>query len=179
MGKNGGLPKCHRPQFAYSTPPGCRDEEFTYTFDGSNTPMLYADISGRAISNIPFPLDRDAPFYWRGIKVALLSSAAGPNGTVGGITGYAFPEVYVKFRDCYENDLSDGLVAATQYAFPQNPVQPNNNSLLTGPPTPLDPEIYCPAGGVIFFFLRAPVLAGPSLLSVTLYGMKRYKECNS
>ena len=166
----------YRPQFAYSTPPGCRDEDFVYTFDGSNVPMLYQDISGKTIDNVPLPLDRDAPFYWRGVKLATISSAAGPNGTVGGITGYSFPNVSVKFRDAYNNDLSDGLVPATQYAFSMNPLQ-FNNSMLTGPPFPLDPEIYCPAGGVLWFFLKAPTLAGATLLSVTLFGVKRFKGC--
>jgi hypothetical protein len=86
--------------------------------------------------------------------------------------------VSVKFRDAYNNDLSDGLVPATQYAFSQNPLQ-FNNSLLTGPPTPLDPEIYCPAGGVLWLFLKAPTLSGATLLSVTLFGVKRFKGCAS
>ena len=167
-----------RPQFAYSTPDGCDDQDFVYTFDGSNTPQLFTDISGKTISNIPLLLQRDAPFYWRGIKLATLVSTSGPNGSAGGITSYSFPNVNVKFQDPYLNDLSDGLVPATQYAFPQNPLN-FNNSLLTGPPYVLDPEIYCPAGGYILFFLQAPVLSSPTLLSVTLYGVKRIKGCST
>ncbi len=177
----------YRPQFAYKTPDGCRDEEFTYFFDGSNTPLLYTDISGKTINNIPLVMERDAPFYWRGIKVAAQSSASGPNGSVGGITGYDIPNVSLQFQDCYQNNLSDGLIPATNYAFPMNPVA-YQNGLYTGAPflldcTSQDPEwgtgdgIYCPAGGYILLFLKAPTLAGPTLLNVTLYGFKRFKDC--
>ena len=36
----------YRAQFCYPTPPGCRDEDFVYYFDGSNTPMLNQDVQG-------------------------------------------------------------------------------------------------------------------------------------
>ena len=62
----------YRPQFAYATPPGCRDEDFVYYFDGSNVPLLAQNIGpGMEIDYIPLPLDQDAPFYWRGWKVAM------------------------------------------------------------------------------------------------------------
>lgn len=166
----------HRPQFAYPAADGCRDEEFTYFFDGSNTPMLYTDISGKRIDDIPLMLERDAPFFWRGIKLAAVESAGGPNGTIGGVTGFAIPNVSVLFRDPYHNDLSDGLVPAVHYGFPSNPVA-YGNALYTGVPFLLDPEIYCPPGGYILLFLEAPVLSSPTLLEVTLYGVKRFKGC--
>lgn len=166
----------YRPQFAYQTPDGCKDVEFAYFFDGSNTPLLYQDISGKRIDNIPLVMEQDAPFYWRGIKIGAQVSTSGPNGSVGGITNYAVPNVSVKFQDCYQNNLSDNLIPATHYGFPMNPIQ-FFHSMLTGPPFLLDPEIYCPPGGYILLFLRAPTLSGPTLLNVTLYGVKRFKDC--
>jgi len=154
----------YRPQFAYSTLPGCKDEDFVYFFDGSNTPFLNQSLSGLSIANIPLILDQDAPFYWRGIKIDMRTTGAVP------------PNVNVKLRDCYQNDLSDGLVPATQYGFPQNPVTFNGQNY-TGAPVPLEPEIYCPRGGVILLFLSAPALANPSYLSVTLFGVKRFTGC--
>ena len=154
----------YRPQFAYSTLPGCKDEDFVYFFDGSNTPFLNQSVSALSIPYIPLILDQDAPFYWRGIKIDMRTTGAVP------------PNVNVKLRDCYQNDLSDGLVPATQYGFPQNPVTFNGQNY-TGAPVPLEPEIYCPRGGVILFFFEAPTLANSSYLSVTLFGVKRFTGC--
>jgi len=154
----------YRPQFAYSTLPGCKDEDFVYFFDGSNTPFLNQSVSALSIPYIPLILDQDAPFNGRGIKIDMRTPGAVP------------PNVNVKLRDCYQNDLSDGLVPATQYGFPQNPVTFNGQNY-TGAPVPLEPEIYCPRGGVILFFFEAPTLANPSYLSVTLFGVKRFTGC--
>jgi len=159
----------YRPQFAYATPDGCRDDEFTYFFDGSNTPLLNQDVSGLTLRNIPLVLEQDAPFFWRGIKVDYI---VGPGG------GPAIPDLAVKFQDCYQNDLSDGLIPVTQYAYPSNPVH-FNSADYTGAPTPLDPEIYCPPGGYILLDLQAPVLTNPAFVIVTLYGVKRFKECKA
>jgi hypothetical protein len=158
----------YRAQFCYATPPGCRDEDFVYYFDGSNTPMLDQNVSGLALSHIPLPLEQDAPFYWRGIKVELRAVGGGPSPSI--------PDMYVKFRDCYLNFLSDGLVSAVTYGFAQNPVT-FNNADYTGAPVPLEPEIYCPAGGLIEFFLQAPVSWQAIYPLVTLFGVKRFKDC--
>ena len=166
----------YRPQFAYATPEGCRDDEFTYSFDGSNTPLLNQDISGLTLRNIPLVLEQDAPFFWRGIKVGLMGQRVG--GEPGTPAAYQFPDLAMKFQDCYQNDLSDGFIPATQYGFPSNPVS-FLGSLLTGAPTPLDPEIYCPPGGYILLGIQAPTLNIPSFLVVTLYGVKRFKECKA
>lgn len=155
----------YRPQFCYPTPPGCRDEDFVYYFDGSNTPLLNQDVQGLTLSNIPLPLQQDAPFYWRGIKVELRGAGGGP----------AIPDLYVKFQDPYLNFLSDGLVSATTYGFAQNPVV-FNQAEYTGPPVPLEPEIYCPPGGLIQFFLFCPT-GTVSYPMVTLFGVKRFKDC--
>lgn len=170
----------YRPQFAYSTPPGCRDEEFIYTFDGSNTAMLNQDISGLTLSNIPLVLDQDAPFYWRGWKFGPSRQGTQPP-TIPTI--YAYVQVDVRLRDPYDNDLSDDWVPAVNYGYPQNALLQTNLALFTGPPVLLEPEIYCPPGGVILAFVRATALARGGKLAVNtasfgLYGVKRFKECN-
>jgi hypothetical protein len=162
----------YRPQFAYATPVGCIDKDFVYLFDSTNTPMLATSISGRRIEYIPLPMEQDAPFYLRGVKVGAIRHTTG-----GAPVSYDFPDFAVKLRDCFANDLSDGFIQATEYGFAQNPLN-FNGSLLTGPPVPLEPEIYCPPGGIMWAFLLAPVLGADTYLaSFALHGIKRFKEC--
>ncbi len=164
-----------RPQFAYSTPAGCRDVPFIYTFDASNTPPLAIDINGKTIDYINLPMEQDAPFYWRGTKLGPLRVIV-----AGVTTAYQLPNYSVYFRDCYDNDLHDGRVAAERGDWPMNPLA-FNSSLLGGPPVPLENELYCPPGGVITAFLRVPTLTsggGQSYsTSFSLLGVKRYREC--
>ena len=155
----------YRPQFAYRTPPGCRDLDFTYVFDGSNVPVLATNLAGASSFEIPLPLERDAPFLWRGLKV---------NATLTAGLVYGFPNVSVQFTDPYLNPLSDGLVPATLYGFPSNPMQ-FLGQLLTGPPVPLEDEIFCPAGSVVLVTVSAG--AAQAFLSFSLHGVKRYKDC--
>jgi hypothetical protein len=101
---------------------------------------------------------------------------------------YVLPDFRIKLRDCYDNDLMDSMVAAVECGFPQNPLN-FLGQLLTGPPVPLDgPDegIYCPRGGIIQAFIKGGAsLPGPNgcppiggnLLSISLYGVKRYAEC--
>lgn len=162
----------YRPQFASSTPAGCRDIPFVYTFDSSNTPVLASDINGKTLPYIQLPLESDAPFIWRGIK-------AGPLRTIvaGVTTVYALANYLLRFRDCYENDMTDNYVPATKYGAPMNPMVINSGEL-TGPPVPLDAEVYCPAGGVVQAFLQVGTLTsggGQSYsTSFSLFGVKRY-----
>lgn len=167
----------YRPQFAFATPPGCRDVKFVYTFDAGNTLVLASDINGLTIPFIQLPLEQDAPFVWRGIK-------AGPLRTIiaGVTTAYALPNYSLRFRDCYENDLTDNYVPATKYAAPMNPLA-INSSELTGPPVPLDGEVFCPPGGVVQAFLQVPTLTSGGgqtySTSFSLFGVKRFPECAS
>lgn len=161
----------YRPQFAYPTPPGCRDMDFVYFFDGSNTPFLNQNISGLTIPLIPLVMEQDAPFFWRATKI---NADRELNAGVPDL--YDLPKWSVKFLDCYDNPLSDDLVPATEYGYPSNPWTINRANL-TGPPTP-HAEIYCPPGGVIHFFVSSPSFNSDShFVSVSLHGVKRFKEC--
>ena len=172
----------YRPQFAFPTDPGCRDEDFVYYFDGSNVPLLAGGIAaGQQIDYIPLPLDQDAPFYWRGWKVGLRNIH--PSGCPPvSIVSYKLPDFRIKLRDCYDNDLMDSMVTACECGFPQNPLA-FLDQLLTGPPVALDgPDegIYCPRGGVIQAFIRGGaglIFGDTNLVSISLYGVKRYKGC--
>ena len=164
----------YRGQFAYPTPPGCRDEDFVYSFDGSNTPMLNQNFVGRTLENIPLPLEQDAPFYWRGLKLGMFLTLVGE----GTIYSYVIPNLSIRLKDCYENPLSEGYIPATQYGYPMNPLT-FNGQLLTGPPMPLESEIYCPRGGVIYLNLKdqSPYASGTYDFQISLWGVKRFKDC--
>lgn len=169
----------YRPQFAYATPAGCRDQDYIYFFDGSNTPLLNQDFgAGLDLSNpsggIPLQLEQDVAFYWRGIKVGALRKTVStvPNS-------YVLPDLLVRFKDNYENFLSDDMAPAVQYGFPANPVAFLNQQL-TGPPVPLEGEIYCPPGGVLWLYLKCAnfnSLSGKFFPQIALYGVKRFREC--
>src|SRR5271157_4549305 len=60
----GGAFNMYRPQFPYPpTPPSCQDQRCTYSFDGSNTPLLSGTLAaGGQTGRIPLLLDRDADF---------------------------------------------------------------------------------------------------------------------
>jgi hypothetical protein len=164
----------YRPQFAYATPAGCIDKDFVYYFDGVNTPWLASLAAGQVIENIPLTLEQDAPFYWRGWKFQIRNTVTeGP----ASIVTYPFPDADIRLRDVYSNDLQSTWVPATLQGFPQNPVQFSGQKL-TGPPTLLEPEIYCPAGGVLLAFLRGgPTLVGANFCQLSLFGVKRFKGC--
>lgn len=53
----------YRPHFPYATPEGCRDEPFEYYFDVTLQP-------GSTPSVILGPLDKDAPFLLRGVRIS-------------------------------------------------------------------------------------------------------------
>lgn len=154
-----------RPQFAYPTPKGCRDEDFVYQFDGSNTPMLVSISAGQNVPYIPLVLQQDASFYWRGWKVETRSSLTEED--------LAIPDLSIKLRDPSQNDLSDGLVPVVEYGYVQNPAQ-----RFTQPPVLIDPEIFCPAGGIVTaFLLGGSTLTAASGVVISLYGVKRFTEC--
>jgi hypothetical protein len=148
----------YRPQFAYDTPKGFRDEQFHYTFFGFNTPMLVANIAAGAIlSNIPLVLQTDAPFLWRGVKVSPASSA------------FANPQLNMQFKDAWGNYLSNKLVPAALY---MPPVNANVGGFAV---VPLEPEVRCPAGGIIWLWLQNPTGSPVAPPQISLYGVKRYR----
>lgn len=153
----------YRPQFPYATPPGCRDEDVVYTFDGSNVPLFAAGlVAGQVIPEIPLPLQQDAPFYWRGWKFEARKVGGGPSA----------PDINIRLRDVYDNYLSDDFVPAVEYGFVQDEAFP-----ISTPPVILEPEIYCPRGGVLYVFLQGGNFLGTFDPILTLFGVKRLKGC--
>jgi hypothetical protein len=149
----------YRPQYAYPTPRGFTDEQFSYTFDQSNTPFLNSGnlASGSFIQNIPLPLDRDAAFLWRGFTIL------GVNDTD--------PVMAVRFRDAAGNYLSDDFVPIDLYARPLG-------LAIVGTLTVIwEPQIECPAGGMLWVDLKnqSNGAVNTNLVRLTLDGAKRRK----
>jgi hypothetical protein len=151
----------YRPQFAYATPDGYQDQDFSYSFDNTNTtllngvPLANGQIaSGVNILNIVLPLQPDEVFLWRGWKV--ISSV---NGLM---------PLYIQWRDPSGNYLSLCPVPILHIATPSGaPVW--GTSVV-----PIEPEIACPAGSNVLVNISYPGTGTAfNLPRVVLYGVKR------
>lgn len=115
----------YRPHFPCLTPEGCQDEPFEYYFDITVQP-------GDTPSVLLGPLDKDAEFRWRGIRIN--SDATGGR------------EVAVQFRSADGEYLSDDLINIEIYA--KGPLNDGAQDL-GGQAVPFDVEIVCPPGAVL------------------------------
>lgn len=125
-------PTPYRPQWAYRTPDGYRDETFIV---GPFT--LPANSNGSLSLNLPVSVDDDVTYWVRAVVLAL------PLGTtLGQGTG-----ALVRVRDTYGNPLSDGLVLGLG-------VWGNQESGLNAFSWVLEPELMCSEGGALLFDLQ-------------------------
>ena len=148
----------YRPQFAYPTPRGYRDEQFHYAFDLSNVPQLAKTsiAAGAFLQNIPLPLQQDAAFLWNSITVSGANSAD--------------PVIAGRFRDPYGNYLSDDFVPFDLYCHPAG------GPVIGTLDCPWEPAIECPAGAIIWLDLKNQTTGSSNLTLVRLLlgGLKRY-----
>jgi hypothetical protein len=112
----------YRSHFPYQTPAGCQDEPFEYYFDLTVQP-------GDTPALLLGPLDKDAEFRWRGVRINCYD--ADPT-----------QEVAVQFRDPFGEQLSDDLINIKIYAT--GPFDGGG-----GMAVPFDTEVVCPPGSVI------------------------------
>ena len=145
----------YRPQYAYPTPKGFRDEQFHYSFDGFNTPLLNQNVAANStIANIPLVLQTDAPFLMRGIKVSPQVKS----------------QLLIQFKDPWGNYLSTGLLPIALYASPPG------GSYVGYPPLIFEPEIKCPIGGVWWVWLQNGTNGALAAPEISFYGVKRYRD---
>jgi hypothetical protein len=146
-----------RPQFAFPTPAGVRDEQFTYTFDATNTPALSGTIPTlQTRESIPLLLQPDTEFRWRAVKI----SARG-----GSSLG-------VKFQDPYGNFLSDDFIPCNAGYTPSG-----LGGLVGSQPVVLESEIVCPPGGVVWAYLENPTGGTYTIdIEIALLGVKRISD---
>jgi hypothetical protein len=139
----------HRPQFAFSTPPECLDEAFSYYFDGFLTTALSLPAA-QTVRGIPLRMQTDQPFLWRGVRIKAAT------GVVASL----------RFVDAFGNRLSD-TIQSLDLTF--SPSQLTNIGALA---IAWEPELVCPPGAVILVDANNTGTAGQ--LQITLLGDKRY-----
>jgi hypothetical protein len=149
----------YRPQFAYATPEGYTDQDFSYSFDFSNTPALNTPsgfvIPGQTFNNVILPLQPDEVFMWRGWKVQT--------------TSFALMSLYIQWRDPNGNYLSPAPVPVAHIALPSGAIGWGRAVV------PIEPEIPCPAGSNILvniLNLNTPGFSPPTP-RIVMYGVKR------
>lgn len=180
----------YRPQSAYKTPDGYRDEPFDYYFDelspqlinilnvqASSVPYVTALTVGSQITGIPFQLDPDAEFHWKstvvGIRNQDFTSGAGAPSN-----GSDASTIVLRWRDPYGNYLSNDYEPVGWYASDAPMVF--NNSLSTnsvispygsvGPSRVWEPEVFCPAGSTVLLDLAVEGRASQAGKNILLFG---------
>lgn len=151
----------YRPQFAWKTPDGYQDQDFSASFDGNtNTPLLQGMIaSGVFLQNIILPLQPDQFFLWRGWKVQSYS--------------IIFLNLFFQFKDPAGNYLSPAPVPAGHQVVPPGRAGFGFQTI------PIEPEIPCPAGSNIVCYIVNPTPVPVQLPRVVLYGVKRGPKAQS
>ena len=144
----------YRPQFAFPPAPrGYRDEQFHYGFDGTNVAALGRTVAaGGQLNNILLPLEPDAGFLCRGIKIQTATARTNLGVQLKSPHGDYLEITYLPAADLYT---------------------PSGAAILGSLFVPLEPEVECPPGGVWNLSLYNPTAGGLACPSVTLYGVKR------
>ena len=147
----------YRPQFPYPpTPANCQDQRCTYSFDGSNTPLLSGTLAaGGQTGRIPLLLDRDADFLIRGIQVSATTLAVG-----------------------IEDAAGHQIVFPTSLGLPPTLVSALWAQCDGGPYVALDSDnwgIYCRAGAALKAYVQNPTTGTVAFPVITLHGIKRFK----
>ena len=146
----------YRPQSAYPPPPaGLNEDQFSYSFDSTNTPGLIANIAANNITrDIPLQLQTDAVFMLRSIFI----SAA---------------NLSIQIRNTFGRILSDDFVPLN-VAY-----QASGIATLGGPAgglfIPMEPELLCTPGGIFLLNFQNTTNAGIAPPKITMYGAKRYR----
>ena len=112
-----------RPQFAFETPQGFKDEDFNYVYSAQNTPALVMGLlPGQTVLDVALPLELGAEYCIRSIEVI------DPSGFGG-----------FRFRDAFGTLLSEaGAFVRSPLAF-----QPSPGCIA------LEPELVCPGGSAL------------------------------
>jgi hypothetical protein len=146
----------YRPQFAFATPPGYRDEAFLYSFDSTNSPGLVASIPAQVGSNpgqtlyIPLQLQTDAVFIIRA-------------------WGFSVANLGVQLRDAFGYLLQDSFV-------PENlQFEPSGLSGLGYNLIPIEPELACSPGATLLINFSNSTNAAIACPKITLDGVKRFR----
>jgi len=138
-----------KPQWAYPTPPGFRDEFFAVPFNWT----IPGD--GSFVRSLPWALDDDVPYIIRGILFS----------EIGTYRGSIFPG-FCRIWEPHGNPLSSrGSVAqdGPEYldlALANGVWSQSGFNEINGFGFPIEPEIYCPAGSTLLHDFQLNTNAG-------------------
>jgi hypothetical protein len=158
-----GLP-LFKPQWAYPTPEGFRDEMFTVPF------AFELDGDGRLVRSLPWSFDDDVPYLIRGIVFPQI-------GTHEPINGVTQNPAFCRIWEPHGNPLSSrGLVNADgpEYldlalalgVWGQSGYEEGGQGI-NGWGFPIEPEIECPPGATVLFDFQMKTTAGIGILDVS------------
>lgn len=149
-----------KPQWAYATPAGFRDEPYLVPFKF----LVAAD--GLVHLGLPWSLDDDQPYIVRGIIFPAIGTAQ-PGANV--IPRTAFPAL-CRIQDSEGNPLSDGLVLAlgvwSQSGFTDAATPTGINAF----GFPVEPEVMCAPGGTLLFSFQMSTDAVPASFTFVVGG---------
>jgi hypothetical protein len=155
-----------RPQYAFApAPSGFHDEDFVHTYNSINTPAFGLVAGNVELRDIVLQLEPDAIFLLRGLKIIVDDPTFS--------FGYQFREPGGKFLSRDPVRLNQGYLGGVLLSFVTGAFAVSI--------VPIEPEIECPPGGV-FLLNILNVLGTPAnaaLLSVSLFGVKRYADCKN
>ena len=117
------------PQFVtVPTPAGFQDEDFHYSFDQSNTPLLGVVTPGQEALRLTLQLQSDCEFHLRGFQISGNTAS-----------------LQIRVYDCYGNELSSTLIECDRaYSATENGAAPIGRL-----PVVVEPELICPPGGFL------------------------------
>jgi hypothetical protein len=143
----------YKPQWAYPTPPGYRDETFLMPF------LFEVPGTGAKIESLPWQLDDDQPYIIRGMVFPQIGLANETMMNPG----------LCRIRDSHGNPLSDGLILSLG-AWCQSGVALGTTVErgLNAFGFPIEPEIECAPGGVLLFDFQISTNAAVASFSKTV-----------
>jgi hypothetical protein len=150
----------YRPQFAFPPPPtGEEYEQFHYSFDGTNCPLLNVAVpAGGFANNIILLMEADAAFLCRAIKIR---------------TGLSHSTLYFQLKTPRGDYMQAVPVPLADYASHIDGANIAGHYFV-----PMESEVEAPSGSNWTLYLYNPTGAPVSAPEVTLYGVKR-RKCSS
>ena len=149
----------YRPQFVYPpTPAGFEDEQFHYSYDGTNCPLLNSANpipAGGLSSNIILLTQADAPFFARGLNIQL---------------GTSDTNLWFQLKTPRGDYMQKVPVPIVLYAGMVGGLPVAGQVFVA-----FESEIECPPGSSWTLYLYNPTSGNVNPPEITLFGVKRRK----
>lgn len=163
----------YKPEFAYQPPDGYRAETFVLPFS------FKVNANGQLQTGIPWKLDDDVPWTWRGMVWPQVGTAQGINAGGSGVNGLIGTPCLVALRDTRGNYLTTSS-DPTNLVLSMGASAQSGFSSINAFGFPFGCEVMCDPGGVVLFdFLIPPPGGIAQVVTVngTMLGAKLFKDC--